>query len=337
MLASCTNGRSGGDLVLKDRLHYYKNDYDRRNGGISDDTVTNIYDPSYHDGFTYHVAWTAANQSDPIQATFPHDRRTFKVWGLSDGSAPDAPVSGAADFGGAEFKCYQGDQTKKWTTKDGFTCRAAFTCTRADRYIRATSVTFDKKAAQVGRAKSDCSHSTSPPDKATDVFAKLKDMASHSWDADKGIDIGGNCRMVFPSLLVPSSSSLPGLYDSSTPEKIAQVFVDAIGAEIEKKRTRDERNCWIPGSQLGGGSYYHVVQEGLVYPHGGKFEIQMAKQSDPKSLQIQTQVEFRIDCSCESDNGLMGVLQSSLGLVGWISPAFGVTAATVGLYNAATC
>lgn len=74
-----------------------------------------------------------------------------------------------------------------------------------------------------------------------------------------------------------------------------------------------------------------------MYPHGGKFEIQMPKQSDPKSLQIQTRVEFRIDCSCKSDNGLIAVLQSSLGLVGWVNPAFGLTAATLGLYNAATC
>jgi hypothetical protein len=63
----------------------------------------------------------------------------------------------------------------------------------------------------------------------------------------------------------------------------------------------------------------------------------MPKQSDPKSLQIQTRVEFRIDCSCKSDNGLIAVLQSSLGLVGWVNPAFGLTAATLGLYNAATC
>jgi hypothetical protein len=335
VLAECDNGKSSGDFATKDRIHYFTDDYNRRNGGASSDTVSKIHDPTQHDGFVYHVTWTAGTQSDPVWATFPDDGRTFKVWGLSDGSAPDMPVSGTADFGGAEFKCYQGGQGT-WGTHDGFTCSAAFTCTRADRYIRATSVTFDNKIAQVGRAKADCNNPTSAPYNAKDVFGQLKDMASHSWDANNGIDIGGNCKMVFPSLLVPSSSSLPG-YDSTTPEKIAQVFVDAVGTEIEKSRTSDDISCYIPGSQFGGGSYYQVYQEGLVYPHGGKFEIQMAKQSDPKSLQIQTRVEFRIDCSCKSDNGLIVVLQSSLGLVGWVNPAFGVTAATLGLYNAATC
>lgn len=190
-----------------------------------------------------------------------------------------------------------------------------------------------------------CNHQASDPVNAKDVFAQLKDMASHSWDSDNGIDIGGNCKMVFPSLLVPSSSSsLPGYYDSTTPEKIAQIFVDAVGAEIEKKRTRDDTACWSLISLTEPGAVsdisnptYPVHQEGLVYPHGGKFEIQMAKQSEPRNLQIQTQVEFRIDCSssCESNNGLIAILQSALGLVGWVNPVFGVTAATVGIYNAA--
>jgi hypothetical protein len=69
-------------------------------------------------------------------------------------------------------------------------------------------------------------------------------MASHSWDANNGIDIGGNCKMVFPSLLVPSSSSLPGC-DSTTTEKIAQIFVEAVGAEMQKKRTTDDTNCFL--------------------------------------------------------------------------------------------
>lgn len=335
VLASCDNTLSGPAFKTKDRLHYHTNDYTRRNGGGSQDTTTTIHDPAQHDGFNYHISWTSGTQSDPISATFPDDGRTFKVWGLTDGSQADMPVSGTADFGGAAFKCYKG-AGGSWKTGDGFVCRAAFTCTRADRYIRATSVTFDDKIAQVGRAEARCGDTTSPPLNARDVFAQLKGMATHSWDADNGIDIGGNCKMVFPTLLVPSSSSLPG-YDASTPERIAQVFVDAVGAEIEKRRTREERNCWIPGGPQGGGSNYHIVQEGVRYPHGGKFEIQMAKQSDPMSLQIQTRVEFRIDCSCQSDNGLIAVLQSSLGLVGWVSPAFGIAGASLGLYNAATC
>lgn len=338
VLAECDNGQFGTALKIRDRLHYYSNDYDRRTGASgSQDTAMTITDPGQHDGFAYHVSWTSGTPSSPVSATFPDDGRTFKVWGLSSsGGEPDMPVTGTANFGGAEFKCYLGIPSTTWKTGDGMTCHAAYTCTRADRYIRATSVTFDDKIAQVGRSSASCADTTSPPLNAKDVFGQLSEMAAHSWDANNGIDIGGNCKMVFPTLQIPSPGTLPG-YDSTTPEQIAKIFVDAVGAEIEKQRTKEERNCWIPGGPNGGGSTYHIVQEGVKYPHGGKFEIQMARQADPKSLQVQTKVEFRIDCSCESDNGLIAILQSSLGLVGWVSPAFGVTGASLGLYNAASC
>lgn len=337
VLASCDNGKSGTAFEAKDRMHYFTDDYARRNGGASQDTVTQIHDPAPHDGFTYHVDWTSGTLADPVSATFPDDGREFKVWGLTSDGDPEAAVSGKATLADVDFKCYKPRaDNKPWNVDDGYQCVEKFVCTREDRWVRHTSFRLDDKIAQVGSKKAECSGSTPAPLNAADVFGKFKDIAARSWDANLGIDIGGGCKMVFPIVNVPDASGWPG-YDANTPDKIAKVFVEHVAAKIEETRTHDERNCNLPGSQFGGGSNYHVVQESVEYPHGGSFQIQTAKQSDPKSLQVQMQVDFRIDCSCKSDTGLIGTVRDSLGLFGWINPAFGVTAATLGLIDRVTC
>ncbi|OAF98589.1 uncharacterized protein CC84DRAFT_1200484 [Paraphaeosphaeria sporulosa] len=339
VLAECDNGKSGTEFATQDRMHYFSDDYARRNDGASQDTVTTIHDPARHDGFSgqYHIGWTSGTEENPVSATFPEDGRQFKAWGLTSDGEPEAPISGTATFGGAEFKCYKpGSDNKPWTTQDGYSCAAAYVCTRADRWIRHTSVKFDDKIAQVGSKEASCSGSTPAPLDAKEVFSKFKDIADKSWNAESGIDIGGGCKMVFPTVNVPSAEGMPG-YDTNTPQKMADIFVEHVGAKIEETRTHNERNCFLGGSQFGGGSYDHVIQEGVEYPHGGRFEITTAKQSDPKSLQVQMQVDFRVDCSCESDSGLLNTIRNSLGLVGWIHPAFGVVGAAIGLYDGATC
>ncbi|ORX97754.1 hypothetical protein BCR34DRAFT_577755 [Clohesyomyces aquaticus] len=335
VLANCDNGESGATMETKDRMVYYQDDYDRRSGAPSQASTSDIHDPATHDGFIYHVGWTAGTEADPVSAAL--DDRKFKVWGLGSEAEDDAPVSGTATFDGAQFKCYSGSmQQKTWNTDDGFQCTVAYTCTRADRWIRHTSVELDTHLAQVGSKEADCSHHTSAPLNAKDVFQKFQDLATHSWDASNGIDIGGGCEMVFPKLEIPSTSGFHGYDSSTTPAKIAQLFADTVGAKVEEGRTTAERNCPLPGYN-GQPNYYHVNQEGLEYPHGGKFEIGTAQQSDPESLQSQVSVEFRIECSCEDDTGLTGkykgVIEAGLAKV---VPEFGIVRQTVKLFEG-TC
>ncbi|KAF2474478.1 uncharacterized protein BDR25DRAFT_383791 [Lindgomyces ingoldianus] len=332
VLASCDNGKSGVQLEVKDRLHYFSDDYARRKGGASQDTVLQIHDPATHDGFTYHVSWDAGTIADPVSATFPDDGRIFKVWGLpstGESSKADEPVEGTATLGGASFKCYKGDSSQTWSTGDGFTCAAAFTCTRLERWIRKTNVNFDDKTVLVGEPE--CHVEKSTAINAKDAFGKLKDAVSKSWDTETGFDIGAGCKMYFPVVTVPPASNN---YDDTTPQQIVDIFVDHIGAEVEKNRTSKGRNCNRPG-YMGQDTTYHIEEEQLEYPRGGQFEIFVAQQSNPQWV-TQTRVDFRVACACHDNHVFLSALANGLGLFGgWISPAFGTASASINIMSLA--
>lgn len=158
-------------------------------------------------------------------------------------------------------------------------------------------------------------------------------MIKQNLNPQDGFDVGGGCFMRFPHFDVPSTPKDMAGYDvSQTPKQIADMFVNAVGKKVEEGRTSNQRNCALPGSQFGGGSTYHVKQEGLQYPRAGRFEIAQALQSDVKSLTTQLAVEYEIDCPCIPDPGnVVSYVSKAFGLAGPISPAFGIGSIAVSL------
>ncbi|KAF2004247.1 hypothetical protein P154DRAFT_407691, partial [Amniculicola lignicola CBS 123094] len=335
VLADCDNGKTGTEFKIEDRMHYYTDDYARRSGREgSSDTVGQgkIHDPGMHDGTTYHVSWEAGTVADPVSATFPDEGRKFKVWGLpsafTKGAVADEPVEGTADFDGAQFKCYRGDPALKWRAGI-YNCRAAFTCTSVQREIHKTEVLFDENVQQVGEAK--CHDSLPAPPDAKEAFKKLKEAVKTKWDTSKGHDIGGDCFIYYTRIDVPPSSPR---YDAGTPEKIADIFIDYVGAAIEKNRTIVERNCPIP-NPYGAPAYTHVKAESLSFPRAGSFEIFVAAQANPQ-WKSQTRVDFQVKCksACNDGKQALGFLANGLALFGgWISPVFGTITAAINIVN----
>ncbi|KAH8710145.1 hypothetical protein GQ44DRAFT_776726 [Phaeosphaeriaceae sp. PMI808] len=331
VLASCSKG-SGTTFKVEDRMVYFSNDYARRKNGESQDTILQnaIHDPAPHDGMVYRVSWHAGTVDNPVSGKFPKDGRVFKVWDLPSSVSArfDEAVSGSASLGGAPFKCYRGDDKSSGVTLNGYDCSPKFTCTRLERWIRQTHFVFDDATTIVGEAK--CDVKKSEVMKAQDAFAKLKEAVKSTWDTTTGFDIGAGCKMFFPTIQVPPSSHN---YDNTTPQQIVDILVNNVGAAIEKNRTVTQRNCNIPG-YMGQGTNYHITQDQLTYPRGGKFEIFAAQQSNPQWI-TQTRVDFRVQCACRKDRyQFLAYLSNGLGVFGgWISPVFGTVAASINIAN----
>lgn len=328
VLASCDNGKTGAEFEIKDRIFYYSDDYERRKGGGSQDTVLQdqIHDPTPHDGVVSPIYWEAGTVDDPISATFPNDTRQFKVWGLPAGGAAyevDSAVSGAATFDGVPFKCYKGDTSTTVFTNDGFICRAAFTCTRIERWIRKTNLTLDDAVVEVGQGS--CKNGAATVINAKDAFGIIRDLAAHS--GATAFDIGSGCSILFPQYLLASEGT-------ATAEAIADIFVDQIGARVEAKRRVDVFSCpngpALPGSMP---KWIDANQDVLVYPRGGQFRIFSALQSNQEGWSLQAAVDFKVQCKCKDDTfGFLRELAAGLrGFGGWINAAYGTVAAAINI------
>ncbi|KAF2467803.1 uncharacterized protein BDR25DRAFT_374034 [Lindgomyces ingoldianus] len=339
LLTACDNGKTGIELKIQDRMFYYQDDYARRRGEKYQDKVlqTQIHDPSRHDGFNYHIDWDAGkSQDDAISARFPNSNHQFKVWGLpadgAKGTKANLPVAGNAQLDGAPFKCYKESSFGKDT--DGFKCRLIFSCTRIQREVRFTNITLDDEPVIVSNSKCPSSggvkNASPKPINAKDAFANLREAVKNRLTT-KEYDIGGsNCKIIFPTLKIPRAS--PG-YNDTTPEQIADILIKEIGAKVEAKRTKGNKVC--PGGRF---DKHQLSWEQVLYPRAGRFEIQIAAQTN-QQWHEQTTVEFRVRCPCSDNSGALSWLQGILGVASftpYIGQVFGIASAGVTIASLAT-
>ncbi|KAH3981829.1 hypothetical protein HBI70_152740 [Parastagonospora nodorum] len=331
MIASCSKG-SGGDMRTNDRIISWADDYARRNGKASQDTILQsaIKDPGRHDGMVYHVSWHAGTVENPVSGTFPQDGREFKVWGLpSDNSAKtDEPVAGSATLGGAPFKCYKGEGNLATTFQDGATCGSVFTCTRLERWIRKTEFLVDEQVTS-GKWSSTC---TNDIINAQDAFGKLGEAMKTPWETTTRFDIGGGCYIRFPVIDIPDPS--PNFLDK-TPQAIVDVMKNQFGGAIEKNRTMGVSYCALLDKDDKENNPNERRLQAATYPRGGSLQISVAQQSNPAWV-TQTRVDFRVDCgTCKDDDrGLIPYISGSINTFGgFINPIFGATSAVMSLVD----
>lgn len=327
VLASCDNEKTGSDLKIADRIHYYVDDYNRLKGVRPTETMLMdaINFSGKRDG---HIPWNAGvDENNPVSSKLK-DGREVKVWGLP---ATDAKVDegvavlGSGRFSGKELQCYKGVTSKYFWKQDGFKCREAFTCTHSNRFIRRTIIDIDTNVVSVGTA--DCS-SEKPIKNAKEAFSFLKTIRKPD-----ATDIGDGCKLSFVTVKVPEQA--PN-YDDTTPEQIANIFINHVGANVEANRTRIHRRCRIPG-YMGADTYRDRYQDTLTYPRYGSFRIEAGQQANPMWTE-QTRVDFEVTCKCAgTDPQLMNLISGGLSAFGWVGQAFGTVAAAINIKDMEKC
>ncbi|KAH8725404.1 hypothetical protein GQ44DRAFT_772077 [Phaeosphaeriaceae sp. PMI808] len=119
------------------------------------------------------VDWTLGKQDDRIEGKFGKLGLSFWVHSLASIGADDTKVTGKAELGDMDMRCYQ-ENTKMEMTIDGFyhKCISPYYCTREQRQIRRTLFSFSEQIATVGILGKPAKQGQRDP-RVDDIISKL--------------------------------------------------------------------------------------------------------------------------------------------------------------------
>ncbi|KAF4634397.1 hypothetical protein G7Y89_g3714 [Cudoniella acicularis] len=266
-------------------------------------------DNGRHDGMYSHIDWTLAKEDTPLHAEFPQGE--FKVWGLAEKGDPKTNITGVAELGGRDFRCY--DWPRFHLSQNGggvikYSCTARYMCFRAERLVRQTKFNvFDTTITIPISGGADMKEKdTRILDDVKAAFHKLEQAAADNTGDTHGYQIGDSDFNLYFDI-ERAETPKDAHYDPNRIKNIAKMLADNLAPELYKNQTI--RNC--RASIIG---LDPICEHRISWPAKIKVQVQFATQAlqnwvDQDIITIRVGRDpAKVDTSCKKTESSAAVL-----------------------------
>ncbi|THV46283.1 hypothetical protein BGAL_0398g00050 [Botrytis galanthina] len=227
-----------------DKLWYFKNYDDSIKGAQFDEAYASNPGDQNHP-----VDWTSGTEGNPITGTL--DKKSFKVWGLTETGDDKTFVTGYADLGGAHMRCYN-NSASSW---------------KQDYGEKMYSISL------LGKQNYDIKNDHGVQEQVKNAFLWLKDHYKSNAADGEGYKIGSKDYKMTYAVNRMEKEGDP-YYEADRINQVADLVAEKMLPELWAKDTISEEKAWPSGSKI-----LAEATHTLPFPKQIKVQVQVAQQA----------------------------------------------------------